>query len=303
MINFVSMNYVDHLICFQFQDKEKEVFFKEHGYVIIDLLDPTQIEALIRLYQNVQNTISKEGNKIFTTGEHLKESIARETNKAIEQIIDPALNMHIENYEALMAAFIVKPPHQEKDDSFAWHQDLSFVDEQSYTSAQVWISIENTNTKNGSIQIMDKTHRYTDVIRTAPFYPSYFHRYLDKMKKHAKYIPLSAGQALIFNYKPLHASVPNQSSKERLAIITSIKPKEAKWHYFLQDEKKQTVSKYEADLDFFLNLWINKKIIQERKLETFEYNFPEMQEDEFVHWKREHEIQLSLFQKLCSIFE
>ena len=284
-------------------DKDMETLFKKEGYVIIDLLTENQLEVLRNLYQKINSNIHKEGNLLFSSGEHIDELSAREIDAAINKLIAESLKEHFENYETLMAAFIVKPPKQESSAYFEWHQDLSFVDETSYSSAQVWIPLQDTNRNNGNLQFITATHSYNDNIRTAPFYPSYFKPFMQEMKSYAKDIPLKAGQAVIFNHKLLHASTPNYSSKDRLAVITTIKPKAAQWFYFTWNDEFKKVSKYRADLDFFVNVWTRKVKDETKKVEEFSYQFPQLTVAQFKEWKKVQRQQISFFRKIKIVFK
>lgn len=297
------MNGNKELISFELLNKEQETCFKEQGYVVFDFLDKEQVKVLKNLYNEIQTALVKENNKIFTTGEHLTESNARQIDKAINDVISKPLDTHFSNYEALMAAFIVKPPKQSNQEYFEWHQDLSFVDENKYISAQLWIPLQDTNSKNGNIQLIERTHFYKDVIRTAPIYPSFFKAYLKEMKTFAKNVPLKVGQALLFNHKLLHASTPNRSSQERLAVISTLKPKEAQWLYFDWDENRKVVNKYEANLDFYLKVWMSKIRDESKIVESFNYKFPEMTALQFSEWKAKQNSNTSFIQKIKSFFK
>jgi ectoine hydroxylase-related dioxygenase (phytanoyl-CoA dioxygenase family) len=290
------------LISFELLNKEQEIFFKEQGYVVFDFLDKEQVNVLKNLYKEIQSTLIKEKNKIFTSGEHLTESSARQIDKAIHEVIFNSLDSHFANYDSLMAAFIVKPPKQAKEEYFEWHQDLSFVDEAHYSSAQLWIPLQDTNSKNGNLQLIPNTHLYSDVIRTSPIYPSFFKAYLNKMKAYAQNIPLKLGQAVLFNHKLLHASTPNSSSQERLAVISTLKPREAQWLYFNWNENRKVVNKYEANLDFYLKVWMNKMRDESKVVESFSYEFPEMTALQFSKWKEKQFSNASFIQKIKSFF-
>jgi hypothetical protein len=123
------------------------------------------------------------------------------------------------------------------------------------------------------------------------------------MKSYAKDIPLKAGQAVIFNHKLLHASTPNYSSKDRLAVITTIKPKAAQWFYFTWNDEFKKVSKYRADLDFFVNVWTRKVKDETKKVEEFSYQFPQLTVAQFKEWKKVQRQQISFFRKIKIVFK
>jgi hypothetical protein len=261
---------------FEFRDETLTNEFNEKGYVIIPLLSNNEVAELLLLYNEIEKNLQKNDNTIYTTGEHISKKHAIEINNKLKQVIDPLLSSFIKNYDPLMSAYIVKPPLQKKEDIFNWHQDLSFVDENKYQSAQVWIALQDTKQENGTIQVIDKTHTYNNFIRTAPIFPPLFSNSFYDDKAKVETLNLKPGETIIFNHRLLHCSPANLSEKERIAIITTIKPKGAQWYYYYNNQQENQIEQYEADLDFYLDVWINNKVDKSKIIKKFEYAFPQI---------------------------
>lgn len=291
-----------YLKSLEFIHSECEESFRLKGYVLVDLLSVEEVTELRKLYTQIQADVVRDEKTHFSTGEHLESDIALVTSKAIDEIILSALNRHLVNYESLMSAFIVKPALQKAEEYFEWHQDLSFVDEEHYCAAQLWVSLQDTAPENGNIQIVEGTHGYQDNIRTSPIYPSFFGDYQEQMVKQCKQITMRAGQALIFNHKLLHGSTPNQSSTERIAVISALKPKEAEWFYFEYLEAEQKVFKYAADLDFYLKKWTGHAAEPDKLIDSFVYHFPKMSAEQFRQWKEQHSQYATVFDRIRKLF-
>lgn len=287
----------------EFIRNECEESFRLKGYVLIDLLSPEEVTELRKVYTQIQVDVTRDDKTHFATGEHLEADKALVTSKAIDETILPALNQHLVNYESLMSAFIVKPAFQKAEEYFEWHQDLSFVDEEYYESAQLWVALQDTWVENGNIQIVEGTHSYQDNIRTSPSYPSFFDEYKEQMVKQCKQITMRAGQALIFNHKLLHGSTPNQSSAERIAVISTLKPKGAAWSYFEYLEAEQKVFKYLADLDFYLKKWSGQAAEPDKLIDSFVYHFPKMSAEQFHQWKAQYCQYVTVFDRIRKLFK
>lgn len=281
---------------------ECEDSFRLKGYVLIDLLSPEEVTELRKLYAEIQADVTRDAKTHFATGEHLEADKALVTSKVIDEIILPPLNQHLVNYESLMSAFIVKPALQNAEEYFEWHQDLSFVDEEYYESAQLWVALQDTGVENGNIQIVEGAHSFQDNIRTSPSYPSFFGEYQDRIIKKCKQITMRAGQALIFNHKLLHGSTPNQSSVERIAVISTLKPKGAAWLHFEYLEAEQKVFKYAADLDFYLKKWTGQAAEPDKLIDSFVYHFPKMSAEQFRQWKAQHSQYATVFDRIRKLF-
>jgi hypothetical protein len=271
---------------FEFIDAKHQQAFFEQGYVSFPLLQKEEVQDLISLYESMEANIEKKDLKIFATGENVSMDLAKQTSDRILAIISPVLLQKLKAFDPLLAAFIVKPAEQNKADNFDWHQDLSFVDETCFESAQVWIALQDITYANGALQVIPKTHVYKDFIRTAPFYPSYFEAYFKDIIKKPHNVFLKAGEVVIFNHKLLHSSPANTSNKERMAVLLSIKVPKADWQYCLWDQEHENVKVYNADTHFYLQLWTNKKIQEENLKKQYAYTFPKMTIEEWGEWEK-----------------
>jgi ectoine hydroxylase-related dioxygenase (phytanoyl-CoA dioxygenase family) len=282
---------------FQFTNKDVQKQYNEKGYAVLPMLKAEEVEKLLTLYQSVNASIKKENQTIYTTGEHIDKQLALETHQKICSVIETPLQKIIKNYEALMAAFIVKSPNQEAKDTFDWHQDLSFVDESKYQSAQVWIALQDTHQKNGAIEVIEHSHLYNNYIRSAPWFPNFFEKYMHDIVLQKKEIHLKAGEVIIFNHRLLHSSPPNTTQNERLAILMSIKVPEAEWLYYTYDRELDTLKKYDASQSFFLDLWINKEIQEEKCVLTKKHRFPHIEKRAFLDLCKKNNYALTLLKK------
>lgn len=283
---------------FRFTDKDVQKHYNEKGYAVLPLLADNEIKELLMLYKNVNASIKKENQTIYTTGEHIDKQLALETHEKISAIIEGPLQKIVKNFEALMAAFIVKSPNQNKTDIFDWHQDLSFVDESKYQSSQVWIALHDTNDKNGAIEVIEHSHLYNNFIRSAPWFPSFFKKYEKDIVLQKKKIPLKAGEVVIFNHRLLHSSPPNTTKEERIAVLASIKVPEATWLYYTFSRDNGLLNKYKANQSFFLDLWINKKIQEENCVLSQKMDFPHISKTDFLDLCKRNKVALPIFKKL-----
>lgn len=265
-----------------FLDIALEKEFSKKGYVIIDLLENEKIKSLINYFNAVKEEISLAENHYYSSGDHPQKDISKKIDLKIKEYILPELDKYIHSFEALMAAYIVKPGNENSNKYFDFHQDLTFVDENKYTSANLWIALQDTNEENGTLKVVEHTHTFKNTIRSAPEFPCYYQGHEKKILSCQKSINLKAGQAIIFNHRIVHGSPPNKSKDDRIAVISMLKPKSAHWIHYRYDKETNLVKKYRADYEFFLEMWSSGKLDPENLINEFSYVFPKISLSELI---------------------
>jgi hypothetical protein len=163
---------------------------------------------------------------------------------------------------------MVKEPGPEGD--FPVHQDWTYVDESRFASYAFWIPMQDVTINNGVLHTVSGSHRFITALR-GPYVHEPFKQLSESIKtKYAEPVNLKAGEALIWDHRLIHFSLPNVSSGPRMAFTLIAVPKEARTiHCFGLDETRgTTIEKYEVDSDFFLRYTIGKKPEGVKLLET-----------------------------------
>lgn len=170
----------------------------------------------------------------------------------IKKFLLEKLNSVLLDYEPIWGDILVKKPHLTK--SFGVHQDWTFVDEDQFTSVNVWCPLQDVNYWNGGLQVVPGSHIILDKIRGLNITPSYSAISTEIKEKYAINIEAQMGEAIIFSHALLHASTANRTFRNRVAIGMNLKPKQASLYHYILNKKTNKLEKYAVSNDYFLNI-------------------------------------------------
>ena len=234
-----------------FKDIETQAKFDNDGYVKINLLNSEEVNELKNYY------LSLNHDHIGEYGFHI--SLENKNKKYVNGVFQklfttlvPKLNPLLNNFKTFTASYVIKeaglqnivPPHQ----------DWSFVDEEKFCSATVWIPLMDVNKNNGALGVIKGSHKLFNYPRQSPSpqAKTVLSPHAFTLFPYVEVIEMKAGEALIFNNKTIHASPPNISGTTRIAAGIGITQKEASLlHYYQVPGKEEQINVYEVDETFF----------------------------------------------------
>ncbi len=248
-----------------FKQDELQNQFDKAGYVIVPFLSADEVAQLRQAYFD---TLAFRGGNI--TGEDvttvdIKERITYDftfIDKSIEykqkvfdiitQAFKTRTDHYLAGYKPIIANFIYK---SENDGEVPLHQNWAFVDESRYTSVSVWVPLVDSNEQNGTLQMVNGSHKRFGQIR-GPLVPwelddiknDIIQHYLTPMN-------VEAGQAVILDDSIVHYSNINRTNDLRLAIQLIMIPEDAvsiHYHYDLEPGKHE-VKVWEVNQDFYMS--------------------------------------------------
>lgn len=101
-----------------------------------------------------------------------------------------------------------------------WHQDSSYWPWDPMRLVSAMIALDDATPENGCLQIIPGTHK-----KPVQHYGDELQIDLDEqMQARTLYVPLEAGDCLLFHSLLLHASEPNRSEHDRRVLINSYMP-------------------------------------------------------------------------------
>jgi len=238
--------------CQLFKDELLQQTFDRDGYVVIDFIDPEQVEELTGFYRGLDHAPMPEyGFQVSL--DNNQGDFVRTISDKLKQTLKPYVDRQFQNHQIFTASFVVKeknplgvvPPHQ----------DWTFVDEYKYWSATIWCPLIDVDMHNGGLGVIQGSHLFYDHVRPSPS-PQYeppFKNHIRSIFPYLKIIELKAGQALVFNNRTFHASLPNTTDHSRIAFGLGITHRDAEIQHFylLPDQEKVLVERYEVSPDFF----------------------------------------------------
>lgn len=266
-----------------FQDATHDGHFREFGYVVTDLLDHRAVGELWSFYADsfpAKRAVVPYAEKlpyyisIFDKDSNHK----REVDARISDYVTAGLEDLMLDYEVFYSNFMIKFPG---DGQIEAHQDFNFVDESLYTAFNLWCPLIDTDIRNGGLFVIPGSH---NVFRTqrGPNLPKALTEYNDLLRRYARWVPLQAGQAIIFDHKLIHYSPPNRTSQVRVAVQSVLKPREAAAVHYIFDEPSGKVKAYRIDKAFVLenNLWDSD--LSKKALDHEQDLIPLLRQDEMV---------------------
>ncbi|MBL7778374.1 MAG: phytanoyl-CoA dioxygenase family protein [Chitinophagales bacterium] len=227
-----------------FKNEKLQQQFNLNGYVVVPFLDETQVAAL-REFFFAKHSQLPDGfySSSFNTDETHKQSV----NDKIEGVLSEQVGSHFNAIKKLGGCFLNKQPGAQSE--MPIHQDWTVVDEPNFDSITIWIPLQDVNEKNGAIQVIDGSHRFSSALRS-PSLEDPFKNIQVELRKDLKLMPMKAGEAFIFSQALLHASPANRSGEPRIAVTYGLIDAAAQLMFYHKNEEGR-VEQYFVEEDFF----------------------------------------------------
>lgn len=233
----------------------KNIFRKEslfqrinkEGYFVIDLLDEKDIQNLKSIYKKYSLEIP---NRFFSSSFISDEIIRKNISQELQSLIRPKINLLLKKHKELGAVFLVKPTGP--DTQMPIHQDWTVVDEPEHHSFTAWIPLQDTIVRNGAITVLPKSHKLSTGLRS-PSLIDPLGDIKDIAAPMMQTLEMKAGQAFIFSHALLHASHPNTSEENRIAVAYGIIHQETDLIYYHKPTQDSGVQKLSIPQDFFIS--------------------------------------------------
>lgn len=226
-----------------FRNEKIQKQFDLYGYVVVPFLNEEQVRELRDYFLNSHTTLP-DGfySSSFTTDEAHKKS----TNQKIESILGHTVDTYFYDITRLGGCFLNKQPGTLGE--MPIHQDWTVVDEPTFDSVTIWIPLQDVDEKNGAIQVIDGSHRFSRALRS-PSLPDPFREIQDLVRRDLRLLPMKAGEAFIFSQALLHASPANVTTEPRIAVTYGFIDSRAQLMFYHGEAGR--VEQYWVDENFF----------------------------------------------------
>lgn len=228
--------------------------FQKDGFVSFPLLDEQEIAELKQIFEKLQ--LTDEIGYGYLVGMNSK---SLEQRKQMQEILLDYLREKVESVlvqrQLYTATFMTKLP---SDQNYVPpHQDWTYTeDEDLDPSFMCWLTLDTVEKANGALGFIRGSHQKTDYIRAFPFpiAPTPVERHKLELMDMIEIVEMRAGEIAFFDNRTIHASFPNLSSVNRLAIGMSAFPSDKRLvTYTLKPNSDlSVVEKWAVDPEFFV---------------------------------------------------
>jgi ectoine hydroxylase-related dioxygenase (phytanoyl-CoA dioxygenase family) len=274
-----------------FKDAGLQAQFDKKGYVILPepFLRPEEVEELKQCYfdtlpergGNYEAAETTYQGKSAVTYDFTMTDRNWKYKEKVFEIITTRFQPHyasiLDNYQPIIANFIRK---EEKAGEVPLHQNWAFVDERAYTSVSIWVPLVDSNIDNGTLQMLDGSHKRFGELR-GPMIPWECLQIGQELIDHYMTpITARAGTAVVLDDSIIHYSNINQTNGLRLTIQLIMIPAEAQLvHHYIDLKKPDEVHVLALKREFFLHFhpWLKPEgeVLAVKPFKAHQLNIPE----------------------------
>jgi len=246
-----------------FQDLNLEAQFQRQGYVRLPLLTADEVAEVNETLQEFALDEQLRARMPFYVSIFDSDQQCKKKCRDIFLRIAPRLDRILYNYRFVMGNLFCKFAAGEE---LNMHDHQDSCDESKYTSISVWIPLLDTNEQNGTLEIIEGSHKIFPFIShwNAPMYFQDFARSL--IDNHCKPTNAHAGEGIIFCDKLIHYSGPNLTKITRSAIQLRFLPNAAPFLFYHLDRAapEKGFEVYECSEKFYEQNTCNIEFLQQR---------------------------------------
>ncbi len=264
------------------KDQSLKSTIEEEGFAVVPFLDEAALLELRAIYEKEHAITSDEGGMFYSLYSQNLDYRER-VDKAVGGVMQPVLDQFFEKYKTVLNSFIIKIPGPKS--GFLIHQDTTGLDERAYSSLSVWVPIWDIGPEDGAMCMVRRSHKMFYPYRGISFaFP--FEEIHGTVKQYLEPVYMKAGQAIIFDQRTLHASLPNTSGKNRVVVTSGLFPEEAKFQMCFREGPDAPVEIYRQADDFILKYPrfmhdCRTRPIAGEKIGEVDFPIPMMTADEF----------------------
>ncbi|WCO65881.1 phytanoyl-CoA dioxygenase family protein [Iamia majanohamensis] len=211
-------------------DPARQAELERFGFAVVPFLDPdllTRVREAAATIGPAPDDPQVALNWTFhsQSSEH-KHRVKRELDELTRGALDATLVDHV----AYLTTFITKWPGPHS--AFAPHQDPTLVDERSHRGVTVWVPLTDTGRRggrdNGMLHVVPGSHAFSSAARVQDVDQFQFAEHEDAiLRTHGVGVPTVAGEALVFDNRLVHYSLPNATPEPRVVLSFAVRPREA----------------------------------------------------------------------------
>lgn len=229
-------------------DAVGESEFHTKGYVTTPVLSPAEVTDLLEHVSKLRPDGDFEpaaGSPMHFSVSDTNMEYRRESQDLLRRVFGPHVRRLLVGFRFLHGIFVVKPPGSS---GLALHPDWRVTADRTDITAMIWCPL--TDVGSHTIGVVEGSHGIVPDIEV-PNGRSYCAEFADALRGRTERVPISAGEAVIFESSLLHCSVPNDSQRARIALQVTCIPVDATPVFFFKTSETQ-FEIIQAESDFWV---------------------------------------------------
>lgn len=232
------------------KDKEIDARLASDGFVVAGNVGQQALQELRNVHLGNHDFEVNQGGMFYSVYS-LDIPYRKKIFKEIDAILSPIYTLLFQNFKPVLHSFIVKVTGEKSE--FTLHQDSTGLDEFQFSPLSVWIPLQDTQLENGCLCVVPHSHRIKVPYRGISF-EGPFQNITETVRQYLQPISMKAGDILLFDNRILHYSPANESTEDRVVVMSGIFPKNAAILSCYQDTtiENAPIEIYEQAPDFLL---------------------------------------------------
>lgn len=232
------------------KDKVIDAKLASDGFVVAGNIGQQALQELRNVHRTNHDFEVNQGGMFYSVYS-LDIPYRKRIFNDIDSILSPIYADLFQNYKPVLHSFIVKVNGDNSE--FTLHQDSTGLDEFQFSPLSVWIPLQDTQLENGCLCVVPHSHRIKVPYRGISF-DGPFQNISETVRHYLQPIPMKAGDILLFDNRILHYSPANDSTEDRVVVMSGIFPKNATILSCYQDTTTENapIEIYEQEPDFLL---------------------------------------------------
>ncbi len=242
-----------------FRQADHEEQFIKKGFILAPLISREEAQQLVDKIMSLEpgDNFNPSGDSEYNTATYhctfldSNKEYKREANRLMHEAFQAVVDKYLNDFRIVTANFYVKPPGRGQ---FTIHQNWHIAPEIKDTTLTIWCPLVDVVPENGTLKIVEGSHKIIPNIPTAKEAP-FYHDFEDVLQeKYLKPMTLKAGEGIIFDDHLIHGSDENRSSENRIAVQIALVPKEIPpVHFHLDPSDTNRFEILATDDDFYID--------------------------------------------------
>jgi hypothetical protein len=204
-----------------FADSLAEEQYTREGYIVMPMLDASEIDYLTRLYLDTVPSLPAD----FYSTAFLPDCPERRImTEGMQAVLEPHFTRLFPGYTIHSRGYIAKRggPDQKP---LRLHQDYTYVDQSIHRAVHIWIPLIDVTEDNGCLTLVPRSHHLVNHISAMIDNPSPYDPFRTVLDKECKIsLPMKAGEAFVYDQRLLHGSTSNKREGIRIAMGIALLP-------------------------------------------------------------------------------